>query len=120
MSKMIKCVSCGADYEAKLVRCPYCGTAPLAAEEDEYMDKLEDVRRDLEEYGLEGSRELKRGLGKTALITIVALLVIAILIACSIWITGVGRRSDGQRKKEEFLTNQGITTGMLEESVYAV
>ena len=120
MADMIRCASCGAEYEVKLIRCPYCGTAPLAAEEDEYLGKLEDVRRDLEEYGSEGSRELKKGLGKTVLILIAVVIAIVMLIAGSIWLTGAGRRSDSQRKKEEFLTNQGITTGCLEETYYAV
>lgn len=120
MTKMIKCVSCGADYDAALRRCPYCGTATLEADEKEYMDTLEDVRKDLEEYGSEGSKELKRGLSKTVLIMIVILIAAAILIGGSIWLTGVSSRNDSQRKKEEFLTNQGITSGMIEETIYEV
>ena len=48
MSKIIVCPSCGGHYKEKLVRCPYCGTATLEAEEKEYMGKLEDIRIDLE------------------------------------------------------------------------
>ena len=120
MTKMIKCTSCGADYDASLRRCPYCGTATPEADEKEYMDKLEDVRRDLGEYGSEGSKELKLGLGKTLRIMIVIVLAIAALIAGSIWLTGARARSDSQQKKEEFLTNQGITTGMIGEASYEV
>ena len=43
----ILCKTCGAEYDASLVRCPFCGTAYAPAEESEYMDKLEDTRIDL-------------------------------------------------------------------------
>lgn len=44
---MRKCKTCGAEYDEALVRCPYCGTASASAEEEEYMDTLEEVRDDL-------------------------------------------------------------------------
>ena len=59
MSKKIICPSCGGEYEEHLVRCPYCGTATLNAEENEYMGKLEDVRKDLEDYSGEGEKQVK-------------------------------------------------------------
>ena len=118
MSKKIICASCGAEYEEKLRRCPFCGTATLAADEKEYMGKLEDVRRDLEEAGSKGGKELKRSLGKTVVIVAAVMAAIAALIAGSIWLSGASERHEGQQKKEEFLKNQGITTGMLEDSAY--
>ncbi len=47
MNKKIICRSCGAGYDASLVRCPFCGTAYAPAEENEYMETLEEVREDL-------------------------------------------------------------------------
>ena len=44
---MRNCKTCGAEYEESLVRCPFCGTAYAPAEEEEYMDTLEEVRDDL-------------------------------------------------------------------------
>ena len=38
--KIVNCETCGAEFDASLVRCPYCGTAYEPAAEDEYMDKL--------------------------------------------------------------------------------
>ena len=48
MTEMIKCVSCGADYDAALRRCPYCGTATPEADEKEYMENVFETRRELE------------------------------------------------------------------------
>ena len=44
---MRNCKTCGGEYDESLVRCPYCGTAYAPAEEEEYMDELEEVRDDL-------------------------------------------------------------------------
>ncbi len=53
---MIACRSCGAQFDAALVRCPYCGTAYAPAEENEYMGQLEDIRTDLESADIEGHK----------------------------------------------------------------
>ena len=118
MSKKIICPSCGAEYEEHLVRCPYCGTATLNAEENEYMGKLEDVRKDLEDYSGEGEKQVKSKIGKTIIIVILAMIIIAVLIIGSIFLDWLGRQRDKNNRKEEFLNNQGITTSMLEETYY--
>ena len=118
MSRMIICPSCGGEYEERLVRCPYCGTATLGAEENEYMDKLEDVRKDLEGYTGEGSEQIKSKVGKTVIICIIAMVIIAALIVGGIFLAGLNKENDKKNKKDEFLNNQGITTGMLEETYY--
>lgn len=118
MSKIIVCPSCGGHYEEKLVRCPYCGTATLAAEEKEYMGKLEDIREDLEEYGDKATKQIGKSLGKTILIAIIVVVILASLILIPLWMSINGRNSETKKKKEEFLKNQGITTGMLEVTTY--
>ncbi|MCR4762037.1 MAG: hypothetical protein K5696_00760 [Lachnospiraceae bacterium] len=47
MKSTIICKTCGAEYDVSRVRCPYCGTAYAPAEEEEYMDRLEEIREDL-------------------------------------------------------------------------
>ena len=118
MDEKIVCASCGAEYEKHLGHCPYCGTATIEADENEYMDKLEDVRKDLLEYSTEGTKKIKKGIGSTLLIAFVVLIVIASLIAGSIWLAGIIKSNDSQKKKEEFLKDQGITTSMVEETIY--
>ena len=118
MSKKIICPSCGAEYEERLVRCPYCGTATLNAEENEYMGKLEDIRKDLEDYSGEGEKQVKSKVGKTVIIVILVMIIIAVLIIGSICLDWLGRQRDKNNRKDEFLNNQGITTSMLKETYY--
>ena len=109
MKKMIKCETCGAEFEESLVRCPYCGTGYAPAEEDEYMDKLEGVRKDLHGQIDKGNKQIKRGMGNTVRLILVAVVVILLLVFGGLWLSGRHERSRGDRKKEEFLQNQGIT-----------
>lgn len=110
MKKMIKCETCGAEFDASSVRCPYCGTGYAPAEEDEYMDKLEEVRQDLHRQIDNGNKQIKKGMGGTIRVIILAVIVILLLVLGGLWLSGRTERSRSDRKKEEFLQNQGITT----------
>ena len=107
--KMIVCATCAAEFDAALVRCPYCGTAYAPAEENEYMGQLEDVRKDLEGHKEYGNRSLKKGVGSVARIVILVIVVILILLFGSLWLSNVREKNRSDQKKEEFLMNQGIT-----------
>ena len=61
--KMVVCATCAAEFDAALVRCPYCGTAYAPAEEDEYISQLEDVIKDLEGQKEYGNRSPGKGSG---------------------------------------------------------
>jgi hypothetical protein len=60
MKKTIICKTCGAEYDVSLVRCPYCGTAYAPAEEAEYMDRLEEIREDLQRQVEKGNTQPER------------------------------------------------------------
>lgn len=107
--KTVLCESCGAAYEASLVRCPYCGTGYAPAEEDEYMGQLEGIRKDLETYKGEGDRRLKRSFGIIVRTVLLIAAVFLLLLFGCIWISGRNERSRAERQKEEFLNRQGIT-----------
>ncbi len=47
--KKIICSSCGAEYDSRETKCPWCGTRTAAGAEREYMEKLSDVKEDLED-----------------------------------------------------------------------
>ena len=46
------------------------------------------------------------------------MVIIAALIVGGIFLAGLNKENDKKNKKDEFLNNQGITTGMLEETYY--
>lgn len=48
MRKKIRCRSCGAEYDSRETKCPWCGTRTEAGAEREYMEKLSEVKDDLE------------------------------------------------------------------------
>ena len=109
-NKMVQCSSCGAQFEAALVRCPYCGSAHAMAEEEEYMGQLEDIREDLEEHGRETEKRLKKGLGRLFRTVMITVTVIVLLVLLIFWISSLRERSKARERKAEFLTGQGITT----------
>ena len=108
MEKMTICRTCGAEYEASKVRCPYCGTGYAPAEEEEYMDGLEGIRKELDGHREDGTKSLKRGLGKIAVIVILIISAIVLLAIGGLWMSGNRERNRSERKKEEFLKDQGI------------
>ena len=48
MSTMIKCSNCGADFEPKGDRCPYCGYIYEIGAQQKYMSDLIDIREALD------------------------------------------------------------------------
>ena len=110
MMKKIICKSCASEFDASLVRCPYCGTAYAPAEEDEYMDKLEGVREDLHGQIEKGDKRIKKGMGSTVRAILIVIIVLLILLFGGLWLSGRSERSHSDRKKEEFLQDQGIIT----------
>ena len=93
MEKMTVCRTCGAQFEASKVRCPYCGTAYAPAEEKEYMDGLEGIRKELDGHREDGAKSLKRGLGKIAVIVILIISAIVLLAIGGLWMSGNRERN---------------------------
>lgn len=62
--KQIICSSCGAEFEDTMPKCPYCGTMNYKGAEMEYLDRLEDVRSDMEQLGSVPERETRSELKK--------------------------------------------------------
>lgn len=49
MTKQVICNSCRAQFDNDEPKCPYYGTMNYDGAEKEYLEKLEDVREDMEE-----------------------------------------------------------------------
>ena len=115
MGKMIKCESCGAEYDEAKVRCPYCGTAYLPAEENEYMEQLDGVRRELLDYRDSSEKGINKRLFSLIRGAILIVLVAALLIMAKLFLTALSEKSGSRQKKDEFLKDQGIVTEFREE-----
>ncbi|MBR5057326.1 MAG: hypothetical protein IKX04_02040 [Clostridiales bacterium] len=110
MGKEIICKSCGASFDEDLVRCPYCGTGHLPAEENEHMQKLEDIRQDLKDYETESVKKPGRKLAKAIILILVVVALIVAIVIAGISSSGKRERDRREQKKDDFLKNQGIST----------
>lgn len=87
-NKMI-CTSCGGEFEDNLPKCPYCGTMNLSGAEAEYMEKLDDVREDLDDLKDVPIEETKKEIRKQGrflkkIFTVLGIIVAVILVICGI------------------------------------
>lgn len=115
MAKEIICKSCGASFDEALVRCPYCGTGHLPAEENEHMQNLEDIRQDLQDYERENVKKPGKKLAAAILIALLVIAAIVWFVLSGIWSASSRERDKSEQRKDDFLKNQGIST-QVEES----
>ncbi len=99
----IVCDSCGAEFDANLPACPYCGTVYEIPAERAYQRKLQGMRRDLSNmqsvskesvHGAAGN--LFRWLGRLG---ILAVIIIGIAIAS----TAISRKNDLREQETEYI-----------------
>lgn len=73
----IICSNCGAEIPADAAVCPYCGAINEKGSEKQYMNKLEDIREDVEELSDDAAVSYKAEMKKSTRIFIVTVSVIA-------------------------------------------
>ena len=82
--KEVEGPNCGAAFEAREDKCPYCGHINPMGAEAKFLRELEDKRKDLDNVDEEAreayKEEIKKGAGSAFKPVIVVLLVIALLI----------------------------------------
>ena len=113
MSEMVKCPSCGAEFDAKLVRCPYCGTAYEPAAEDEYIGKLDDVHKELKSHRNDAPNSAGKALTKTILIFVIAAVVLLIIGICIFVLPSMRYKNKQDKERADYL--QSISAGAQEE-----
>ena len=103
LTELVHCSSCGAEYSGDLVRCPYCGATNPAAAENEYMDSLRNVRRDLDDLKsmaknetIAEAREAGRFIRK-----VLALILVIMVIGAGY--TAFYAHREGRRDEKEYL-----------------
>lgn len=88
------CSSCGGKFDDTLAKCPFCGTLNIPAAEDEYMEKLEDVREDLADLQAVPTQEVKAAIGRSGkfvkrvviVVLIMAVIVVAAVVGFNWWV----------------------------------
>lgn len=109
MEKTVVCKSCGAAFDEEEIRCPYCGSTNIKGAEKEYMEKLKDVREDLEGLDLVPAEELQRIVkkqGRRVGRVVIFVIITAILLLGLFYITGKSGERDYRKsyswKSEHF------------------
>ena len=110
MKEYVNCTSCGAQFPAKMIRCPYCGTAYEPAAEEEYMGKLEDVRTELDQHKKDADKSTGKSLLRVILIFAIVVAVILLLGIGFYLLPELGSRARQREKKEEFLQKYSVST----------
>ncbi len=106
MKHTVVCGSCGAEFEDTLPKCPYCGTMNYKGAEREYMEKLVDLREDLEDLKEVPKQEVKKEVrrqGRSLWKLLAALLLAALLLAAFLyWMAHRSQRDS----REDYLWKQ--------------
>lgn len=83
--KIQVCINCGAEINASDTKCPYCGYINEEGAEKAYMDRLNDIRNDLDSVDEEAAAEYGKDYGrvlKLILITLAVLLAVPGITLC--------------------------------------
>lgn len=121
MANLKNCPSCGADYDDMLPKCPYCGSMNYKGAEAEYLDKLEDVRSDMEELGSVPEEETRREFrkqGRFFKIVLVIVAVLALLFGAWYWWVNWEPERDPQADYLWKQTNYPIFDELYEQGKY--
>lgn len=107
MEKEIICPSCGATCDSNLSACPYCGTMIEQGAEKEYMEKLRDVKEDLENLGDIPDAELKKNIKKQVFKVLIPIGIALVLIAvCAVFFAGEEQDRSEEMRKEYALRQE--------------
>ncbi|MBQ6697103.1 MAG: hypothetical protein IJN16_10415 [Lachnospiraceae bacterium] len=105
--KMMQCKSCGAHFDEMLPKCPYCGSMSIKGAEAEYMDKLEDIREDMEDLSAVPIQETKKELKKqTKFVFIIVGVILGLALLLVLVELIFGYRSDKRDRQADYLWQQ--------------
>lgn len=106
MGKIVICGSCGGGFEDDQPKCPYCGSTHIKGAEQEYMGKLENVRKDMGELDNAPLEELQKAVKKQGYFIRNSVLVILLIAAAAALIVYLMNREEKKDYKEEYLWQQ--------------
>lgn len=85
---MITCKQCGAEFDADLPSCPYCGELNYSGAEQEYLSHISDINKNMSDLADDSETEYKSGVKKTLpiLLGIVSLIILFIGLLIGIYL----------------------------------
>lgn len=99
---MIYCENCHAPIEEDSAKCPYCGALNAIGGEKQYMERLYDIRKDVEELSAVPEEEYRRAIGKTGRVIRRTFLLAAVLAGVAVLVLFAGRKlTDYELSAEE-------------------
>jgi len=106
----IKCKNCGAEFDDNLSACPYCGEMNLRGSEKEYMDKLEEVRQDLDKLADDSEEEVGRNIKNISRVIITSAIVFIVIalgiVALGYYLDNKSMETNGTPKERLAWQNQ--------------
>ena len=102
--KMIICSRCGAEIKESQAYCNYCGCVNILGAEVDYFNKLEGVRKDLEELGDDSKEEFKKTIKSSGKLIAIALIIAAAIVALIIGI--IAWRKNNEKKHYSYSYNE--------------
>lgn len=102
--KMIICSRCGAEIKESQAYCNYCGCVNILGAEVDYFNKLEGVRKDLEDLGDDSKEEFKKTIKSSGKLIAIALIIAAAIVALIIGI--VAWRKNNDKKHYSYSYNE--------------
>ena len=113
--KTVHCRTCGAEYDATIPNCPYCGTMNLPAAETAYMNKLEGLRGDLKDLGNVHKTETRAHLGRLTKKVLIAAGAFLLLVAVMVIVRLAREKREASEEQAEYLWQR---TGFAEMDRY--
>jgi hypothetical protein len=101
--KTVSCRTCGAQFDAALPNCPYCGTMYLPAAETAYMNKLEGIRGDLAGLGALRKRETRAHAGRLSKKLLIAAAILLLAVAAVLVVRLIRERKEAALEQAEYL-----------------
>lgn len=96
---MITCKNCGAEFDAKALKCPFCGHENVAAAQDAYHDKIDKIIEEREEVHKLPDKIVKKS--TKTIVKVVALIPIVVIVVALALFFGNKAKLKNQYKIEQ-------------------
>ena len=107
----VKCSNCGAEIKKSDTKCPFCGYINEEGAEKKYMNRLYDIRDNLDTVDEEAAAAYGKGYGKILKIVVITLVVLLVL-------TGIGYMISEAKKSRNRGSDVKKSNDMLEEMAW--